>query len=253
LNRAPVAPVALNADVPQRLQEVINNCLEKDRELRYQSAGDLRADLKRVRRDVESGAAAVVVPAARAPRKATPIAPRRAMLWAGAAVVLSAAVGAGAFWLTDQRSEPQAPAPTPLSAPTVAEPNRPPTPQPSQPPAAPADAVGVTGTRRPAEERPSPRTTAPVAAPAARSAPAPSQQSPAPAAPATSPMPPSSQPLAAPLPLEPPPPPPAPPTPAPPPPPSPEAGERESRPAAPAGEDDDTAIRRVTANYARAI
>ena len=38
-----------------RLQEVINNCLEKDRELRYQSAADLRADLKRVRRDIESG------------------------------------------------------------------------------------------------------------------------------------------------------------------------------------------------------
>ena len=37
------------------LQEVINNCLEKDRELRYQSAADLRADLKRVRRDIESG------------------------------------------------------------------------------------------------------------------------------------------------------------------------------------------------------
>ena len=45
----------LNSDVPLRLQEVINNCLEKDRELRYQSAADLRADLRRVRRDIESG------------------------------------------------------------------------------------------------------------------------------------------------------------------------------------------------------
>jgi hypothetical protein len=55
LSKAPVAPVVLNPELPLRLQEVINNCLEKDRELRYQSAADLRADLKRVRRDIESG------------------------------------------------------------------------------------------------------------------------------------------------------------------------------------------------------
>jgi serine/threonine protein kinase len=55
LNRPPVAPVMLNPELPVRLQDVINNCLEKDRELRYQSAADLRADLKRVRRDIESG------------------------------------------------------------------------------------------------------------------------------------------------------------------------------------------------------
>jgi serine/threonine protein kinase len=62
LNRAPAAPVALNPDVPQRLQDVINNCLEKDRELRYQSAADVRADLKRVRRDIESGQSGAVSP-----------------------------------------------------------------------------------------------------------------------------------------------------------------------------------------------
>jgi serine/threonine protein kinase len=55
LNRTPIAPVTINPDLPLRLQEVINNCLEKDRELRYQSAADLRADLKRLRRDLESG------------------------------------------------------------------------------------------------------------------------------------------------------------------------------------------------------
>jgi outer membrane biosynthesis protein TonB len=55
LNRPPVAPVSINPDLPLRLQEVINNCLEKDRELRYQSAAELRADLKRLRRDIESG------------------------------------------------------------------------------------------------------------------------------------------------------------------------------------------------------
>jgi hypothetical protein len=55
LNKAPMAPMAINPELPLRLQEVINNCLEKDRELRYQSAADLRADLKRLRRDIESG------------------------------------------------------------------------------------------------------------------------------------------------------------------------------------------------------
>jgi hypothetical protein len=55
LNRSPVAPITINPELPLRLQEIINNCLEKDRELRYQSAADLRADLKRLRRDLESG------------------------------------------------------------------------------------------------------------------------------------------------------------------------------------------------------
>ena len=55
LNRAPTPPTALNHELPLRLQEIILACLEKDRELRYQSAADLRADLKRVRRDLESG------------------------------------------------------------------------------------------------------------------------------------------------------------------------------------------------------
>ena len=60
LTKAPVAPVALNNAIPLRLQEVINHCLEKDRELRYQSAADLRADLKRVRRDLDSGRSQVI-------------------------------------------------------------------------------------------------------------------------------------------------------------------------------------------------
>ena len=54
LNRAPVAPSIVSPDTPPRLEEVINNCLEKDRELRYQAAADLRAELKRVKRDLDS-------------------------------------------------------------------------------------------------------------------------------------------------------------------------------------------------------
>jgi serine/threonine protein kinase len=55
LNRAPVAPVRLNPDLPAKLEDTINKALEKDRDLRYQSASDIRTDLKRLRRDTDSG------------------------------------------------------------------------------------------------------------------------------------------------------------------------------------------------------
>jgi serine/threonine protein kinase/tetratricopeptide (TPR) repeat protein len=55
LNRAPVAPVRLNIDLSPRLEEIIDKALEKDREMRYQHAADMRTDLKRLRRELESG------------------------------------------------------------------------------------------------------------------------------------------------------------------------------------------------------
>jgi serine/threonine protein kinase len=60
LNQSPVAPTMLNSQIPVRLQEVMNNCLEKDPELRYPDAAALRADLKRIRRDLESGQSRVL-------------------------------------------------------------------------------------------------------------------------------------------------------------------------------------------------
>jgi eukaryotic-like serine/threonine-protein kinase len=55
LNRAPIAPVRLNPDLPVDLERIINKALEKDRNLRYQHAADIRADLKRLQRDTSSG------------------------------------------------------------------------------------------------------------------------------------------------------------------------------------------------------
>src|SRR6266705_1131843 len=58
LERPPVPPVRINPEVPLKLEDIINKCLEKDRELRYQVASELRADLKRLKRDTDSGQSA---------------------------------------------------------------------------------------------------------------------------------------------------------------------------------------------------
>jgi eukaryotic-like serine/threonine-protein kinase len=57
LDRTPVSPVRLNPDLPPKLEDIINKSLEKDRNLRYQSAADIRADLQRLKRDTDSGRA----------------------------------------------------------------------------------------------------------------------------------------------------------------------------------------------------
>ncbi len=57
LDGAPTSPIRLNPDLPPQLEDIINKSLEKDRNLRYQHAADLRADLQRLKRDTESGRA----------------------------------------------------------------------------------------------------------------------------------------------------------------------------------------------------
>jgi serine/threonine protein kinase/tetratricopeptide (TPR) repeat protein len=59
LNRAPVAPVRLNAHIPAKLEDLINRALEKDRNLRYQHASDMRSELLRLKRDSDTGRSGV--------------------------------------------------------------------------------------------------------------------------------------------------------------------------------------------------
>ena len=61
LNRAPAPPSRLNPDLPQKLEEIINKALEKDREMRCQTAAEIRADLKRLQRSLESSRSHAVV------------------------------------------------------------------------------------------------------------------------------------------------------------------------------------------------
>src|SRR5712664_1360781 len=62
LSEVSTPPVRLNPDLPPRLEEIINKALEKDRDMRYQSASDLRSELRRLRRDTSSGSSRVLAP-----------------------------------------------------------------------------------------------------------------------------------------------------------------------------------------------
>ena len=107
LDAAPTPPLRLNPDLPSDLDHVINKALEKDRNLRYQSAADLRTDLARLKRDLDSGRSASAAVAGNAGpssasssiRAAAPPRSWRAYMIAGAAAILLVAALAGVYLL----------------------------------------------------------------------------------------------------------------------------------------------------------
>jgi predicted Zn-dependent protease/predicted Ser/Thr protein kinase len=98
LDAAPTAVVRLNPDVPVDLERIINKALEKDRNLRYQSAAEIRADLQRLKRDTESHVSAAAVSAERSATSATSDAGRaKVVRYASAAVLVALLVGVGLY------------------------------------------------------------------------------------------------------------------------------------------------------------
>src|SRR5579864_9466810 len=107
LNRDPVPPVRLNPDLPAKMEEIISRAIEKDRNLRYQHASDLRAELQRLKRDSSSGrshpsaAATQAVQAAQEPQRAAAQGSIRRhipkAIYAAIAGILVLAVAAAAF------------------------------------------------------------------------------------------------------------------------------------------------------------
>jgi eukaryotic-like serine/threonine-protein kinase len=77
LNRAPVPPMRLNPHLPPELERIIGKCLEKDRDLRYQHASDIRADLQRLKRDTDSGRVPAAISSQQAAAPITSASPKR--------------------------------------------------------------------------------------------------------------------------------------------------------------------------------
>src|SRR5438105_1227943 len=76
LHHAPVAPVTLNPEIPAEFERILNKALEKDRDMRYQVAAELRADLKRLQRETDSGRAGTVLSSAGVAARAAASSPR---------------------------------------------------------------------------------------------------------------------------------------------------------------------------------
>ncbi|HKD91783.1 MAG TPA: protein kinase, partial [Terriglobales bacterium] len=109
LNRTPLPPIEINPALPPKLDEIIRTALEKDRDLRYQSAAEMRAELKRLKRDTSSGRVPMASgPTAKAPSSITiPVANvRKASFWVlSVGVVVALALLVAGYYFSSNRQK----------------------------------------------------------------------------------------------------------------------------------------------------
>jgi serine/threonine protein kinase len=106
LEHAPISPIRLNPDLPAKLEDIISRALEKDRELRYQGAKEMRAELLRLKRDTDSGLTAAVSSGRVAAQEAP--AAQKKKLWkivAPAAILLAAALIGGVLYYRSHQTK----------------------------------------------------------------------------------------------------------------------------------------------------
>jgi Tol biopolymer transport system component len=105
LNHTPAPPRELNPNLPVELEHIIDKALEKDREVRCQTAAELRADMKRLKRDLDSGRVKAMTTTATAVSPAQSSRPLKPWAWPAAAVLLAVAIGGGIWWYANRRTD----------------------------------------------------------------------------------------------------------------------------------------------------